>query len=749
MSVDTQRTQIDLYNVEFKKSNNFCVEDLEDYLDTLTPSTMYFPIPVNILKEMNIKLDLVLERAWKGHLAKSYNYCRIRCKFPKVHGHDDGYFYYFIDGMEFIAEKSIRLKLSLDVLNTFVFWTDTYHDYTQLDYQLSDKSLLEREHRNRWTYIAIQGQHTWYRHIHKLSEDNIAVKYQTQNEIINQDSQCWYLVYRNKNAIDPTDYTQVNPVDKLLIPKIPFTIKSYNIQKQASDITAYTRVFARGVVYPTITATGISQDPFCLISSDTYYRWIEAHGNDIKVYDSYYSDGRWYHTLYASASNNPYVYIGHLPFNTYGMCFSNAPFDPSIQTMPDTTPTGFWSGTSAPDVDVVGISQLDRTDSRLIKVIELPYAPCMEDPKYIFGIPYNFLEHDTLNNKYFIYITDLSFELNGNISWESNFFPDSDIIDTLDDEQVETFVNNLNENSYDDYIWMESKLYHSDYCQIKFLYDSFSYDLQAELLDIHGLVNDGDTHHIKIIPSSNFSSSILFKFDFALRDSQTDYDNLLISTRNNELPIFSSAYLNYVRNGYNYDQKAKSLSLASSMSNIAMSTGAGLVGGAMTGGGVGAVVGAVGGFVSGVTNTIFNQISQQNNIEAKLQQSKNQAVSIQTSDDLSLMNYYTNGNKLRALQYEASNEMRYLLLAKFHYFGYQVNQEQAPDMYSRYWFNFAKGNMILKDVKNIAQDMQDEIIKKWNEGVTLLHKHNFDNVDTWDFNQSLLNLETIMVNSVE
>ena len=50
-----------------------------------------------------------------------------------------------------------------------------------------------------------------------------------------------------------------------------------------------------------------------------------------------------------------------------------------------------------------------------------------------------------------------------------------------------------------------------------------------------------------------------------------DYENYLLINRNNEETIFSNDYLNYIRNGYNYDQKVIERELEKKTRNLPLS----------------------------------------------------------------------------------------------------------------------------------------------------------------------------------
>lgn len=111
----------------------------------------------------------------------------------------------------------------------------------------------------------------------------------------------------------------------------------------------------------------------------------------------------------------------------------------------------------------------------------------------------------------------------------------------------------------------ESKLYHSDFYQPKFVYDSFNFLFQLESINNSLLMNyssDNGTptnnFYFNFITSTTINSRFLFEFpQYMLNYATQDYSNILTIQRNNELALYNSAYANYIRNGYNYDVKNK------------------------------------------------------------------------------------------------------------------------------------------------------------------------------------------------
>lgn len=109
-------------------------------------------------------------------------------------------------------------------------------------------------------------------------------------------------------------------------------------------------------------------------------------------------------------------------------------------------------------------------------------------------------------------------------------------------------------NEYLDY-GMESKLYNSEFYNVSLMYDNVSNQIKLERLDF---IDIPKIQPIFYVPNS-MTNTMMFKIDYpdTYRDPEYPYDDVLLSTRNNEMTVFSSGYVDYLRNGYNFDREAR------------------------------------------------------------------------------------------------------------------------------------------------------------------------------------------------
>lgn len=225
-----------------------------------------------------------------------------------------------------------------------------------------------------------------------------------------------------------------------------------------------------------------------------------------------------------------------------------------------------------------------------------------------------------------------------------------------------------------------------------------------------------------------------------------DYDNMLAVARNNEEVLFNSQYLNYLRTGYNYDLKTKERQEAAGAAGLGISIASLLASIALTASGYGTALGIAGivGSVTGIAGSAvsYAKTTAQNeeNIQRKLQESQNQAVSVLNADDFDLLEAYS-GNVAKMCTYEVSTQMKNALNDMFHYAGYVVNEQYKPQIDTRYWFNFLQADLVINTWKNVPVDIQEDVKKRFNEGVTFFHCHTINSVKTWDIAQEKENLE--------
>lgn len=137
---------INLYkNCLVTKDKNFILDTsggyraIAQYLSTLTDTLTIAKFQyIKHQLSLSIKVDLSQTNLNMGGSVDDINYCSIRNGTEKI-------FYYFIISKIWRSASTIELVLSMDTLNTFGFNTD---------YSVSNKSLIKRQHKDRFKKIA-------------------------------------------------------------------------------------------------------------------------------------------------------------------------------------------------------------------------------------------------------------------------------------------------------------------------------------------------------------------------------------------------------------------------------------------------------------------------------------------------------------------------------------------------------------------------------------------------------------------
>ena len=402
----------------------------------------------------------------------------------------------------------------------------------------------------------------------------------------------------------------------------------------------------------------------------------------------------------------------------------------------------FWVGSksSITNGTIKSWKDVVLSDTKLIKAFVFPYCPS----QFLAGK----LEVEAIPNVYKYASAEHAFQLlstnNNDFSYEINFNgatnPQSVTILQVEDTDIHTGA--LRNDKY------ESKLYHSDYYQPKFIYDSFSYAFNLENLDIDSWLEafpDYTNFSVNYTVSTNIVSKFAFQFlQYATKRATQDYEGVLTIERNNEKALYNNDYLNYIKNGgYSYDQKkatsqnavngiTTALSIIGATASFASSSVTGPAGVAA---GVSLATAAAGGIARG----IYTAQEQDKAIAQKMLQAQMQGTTVQGCEDLDILTVLT-GNKAKLAVYKLSNVMSEAMADLFHYCGYATYEQKVPTHDSRTYFNYIQADIVY-DEYTFNEEIAEDIKAKWASGVTFLHR-----VGTaWDFDQKYENWETSLI----
>lgn len=429
-------------------------------------------------------------------------------------------------------------------------------------------------------------------------------------------------------------------------------------------------------------------------------------------------------------------------------------FIPKIKVL---NPNVFYYGTST-NYPVTNFDSIDRTQSKIIKIMLLPYAPfkyTISDFTYedihLKAINVQGGQGLTLNNDSSPIYRDAIPHRFVLYDWQAiNIHNNIINIPFLD----ESIYQDIYKNEYDTYadIDFESKIYNNKFYNYSILYDNniYNFDWSTYIPKYLTLSTYDVSLNIDFMVSTNTANVFAFKFDFVQNNLKlerdyliSNYDNYLIISRNNDVLLYNDEYLNYMRNGYNYDIKSKQIQEKNAwISTIAQSSSA-LSRGIATGNPV-----AIGTSLVSATASILTNINQQeaneNQIAKTIAQKKAQGVNLEGVSDVALLEYM-NLNELKYIKYRVSYEIRQMLFNLFHRYGYATDTYDIPNFDSRRSFNYIECDPRFDNEDNVfMREYLDDIKALFKQGVTIYHKFRIEENEPqiFDFEQIYENFET-------
>lgn len=569
-----------------------------------------------------------------------------------------------------------------------------------------------------------------------------------QEDIVIHDSKLgninWYLVYKNRDDVNPSQYNQVNPVECFICADNPINVaytggnvisvaqlqdgKIYYIRKPTWDESAVTPNDIEveddnGITRQTFISNAVRQMIY-------FYK----SGNDIVWGLITGSSGFSWSAVYEEVGKTKYL----IPdTNPCLVGVSTSLIEHVTQTDYESATTESYMTLASASVQIDGIDDVDRTSSKMIKIIKLPYCPInLTKSGGVYQFDSSKFEYKATDEITAIAFKDLNMSLLKDVE-TTNLNPYYELEDI-------DFTGVVVGQDYQEKF--ESKLFHSDYYQPKLVYDSFSYTCRLEYADLYWDIPRLLKFKFKVTTTIN--SKFLFQFnDTPLTYAVEDFEKTLPVARNNELALYNNQYINYLKNAFNYDVKSKNRQEFTSV----VGTGLQLVGAiasfassGVTGGmGIATGIGLLTSTTMNAVNTANTIAQSEQNIQAKITQTKAQSTNVSGSDDVDLMSYYS-GNRLRKMLYTLSPKMKKAMLDVFHYNGYISGEMKVPNLTGRLWFNFVRCDIVFSEVVNIPDECLEDLKSLFKDGVTILHKY----FVSWDFNREKENWENFIVEEV-
>lgn len=334
---------------------------------------------------------------------------------------------------------------------------------------------------------------------------------------------------------------------------------------------------------------------------------------------------------------------------------------------------------------------------------------------------------------------------------------DTNTSDFNKDVVMDTFYNpaTANRSRNQTRLHFDPKERASEFYQPTFIYDTSSRVLQFEDYSLYKGFTPEFT--LDCVYSADAGGQFYFDINYSgirhNRSSEVFY-TVLESQRGNKETQYSSDYIYYMRNGYNYDVKQKNLQDASSW----ISTGAHLIGSAAslaTGNpiGVGLGISAATNAVTSLSSAIIGGIQRQDALDQKKKELAAHGLSVKNISANDLFRRYQGQDAPIAKIAEPRPEISAMLDDLFFYYGYSRSETlgsvadsfedfRANAMASRYWFDYVEMSIEwLASAYYLDKDILNEISAKFATGFTIFHLADDGTNDTYDFSQHYENWE--------
>lgn len=517
-----------LYQVDFDPTDNFYIEDIESYLKTLPASAKRYEWNnLNYLKlGMNLTIKLPLDQVHQ--IENTCNYAIIE--------QDNNTYYYFVVDAKWIAKRTIQLVLTLDTVQTF---------FTKLKW--SDKTQITRETQDR--FIKLNNNY-YLRKIDRYNEgfNPAKVNKVNQAQIKSALGGKWYLVYMSNPAT--TQDNTGNPMFMGLLGDNSYKIANAGTGTQDVEIP-----FELGYIYY-ITTSGLGDGGYMKAGQKTTgdlnvtkenetsrvvaIRKVSNVRTSVKTMyytgDTYpysYSSGDWVYVNDAGDLTKIIVHnarvIHKVPDTEYNRGITNL-------DKVDALPAVEVNAGSYPELKTVAYSDFNNSNSRLSKIIELPYAP-VTVTKNTDGT-YNFYGC-TFNYGYNI--------MQVNISNLSAFIKEDKRIQDL----LYVTINNPTATDKPN-IDLESKLYSSEFYDYAYFYDTEKQPIRLEDISTN-MLNCSINISYNTTSTMNSDKQFYFNVNNGTYNEIQPYEMYLNCARSTEKMILNDSYAEYVKNGYNYD----------------------------------------------------------------------------------------------------------------------------------------------------------------------------------------------------
>lgn len=612
----------------------------------------------------------------------------------KLYTRETGNRYYFVNGYRFISESIALLNLELDVCNTYA---------TELNSKIFKNVKIKRQHKDRW----LLNNQTYYRIYDEFDEGFGDVGSEVELNEAMDTEECYVI----SKQIEDSDSLHV--CSSTIINQLAFntskTITTYS--NYVDDISITSSDYGRKCVFAYCTQSAKLLSLYVNFTDKTNFTILgnafllrrDGHDNHYYFYLGYWS-------------NNKFLPVTKTDIGTWGdlesstleikNITSNGEFlikRTSNLTLATSIDVGQYyelgdivnnyigstSATKTSSINIPGINYINKTDSQIKKITSVPFTPIYIESIDNLGVVLNSLISYTAKK-------DLG-------SWH--------------------YSKSLNKGVMTRVQSLESKLYGSYVRNHQLVYDTFALPVQPEYYQDYS--QSISTTLYKPIDMTN---DLAIKCNTLIQ--QTLNSNVLMCNRNNDIPTWTNDYLEYVRNGYNYDQKSQSLTkikdsidLVSSFGTLGVSIAKQSSSGMF---GIGQSINAGKKVVNQITNSIFSNIENTRALENKRLGLINTCPTMSGSDNITLFKEINNGNVVRYVTTKPTDVVLNSIWNLFYFQGYADNSfvETFGITKTREYFNYIQADV--EKVNFYDRKVCNWLIEAFSEGITFEWKYNND-----------------------
>lgn len=499
------KSNITFYQTRLAFNSNWQIDDIESYLNTCKT------LVIGDVRYTEPKLTqtIVIKKPQTALVGLDYNYAKITT--------DSFTWYAFVQSLSWGSKQSIKVTLALDTINT-VGWALLDH--------LTEQTSIIREHQNRWkcndtgVLTAIVDDYD--------EGINVPKNYLEKKSVLVND--CNYHVLISKNITTP-DEVDKYPYATLMVPQTKQLYSAagtsgttYTLSPTLTNIYYITE----GSIKVTDTTTNPTTYTYSIgdIKSEATCRLISLYKSStgsIVIKRHFYTTDTFPYSF--KESDSPYsqdysklVIANSRRVYTNDLTIYNQSANPLLDKVVfykfQSINSGYYSAQY-----VNGIDDVDKTNSSISQIV------CV--PKY----------NDALTNYTFI-------------EGYNMLLPSADTFVLANGTLTSNVVNHTptSDDSYNPIY--ESKLLHSSITDTQFVYQG---NVLRSVDWCKADIDDTLDYSITMTYDPTTIQMLKFTTDFNWYRSNSEYDKYSYVTLKYNVPLFTSEWNEYVRNGYNYD----------------------------------------------------------------------------------------------------------------------------------------------------------------------------------------------------